>query len=94
MWIGNLIDALEPWLNRETARPQARRAAGIVAVLLILGIVGSIAFALQWGLLRLPLGLLATGLVASTLIAQRSLHRHVAEAAVRRPVSWRGHPGR
>ena len=81
MWIGHLIDAIEPWLNRETARPQTRRAAGIVAVLLILGIVGSIAFVLQWGLLRLPLGLLATGLVASTLIAQRSLHRHVAEVA-------------
>ena len=81
MWIGHLIDAIEPWLNRETARPQTRRAAGIVAVLLILGIVGSIAFVLQWGLLRLPLGLLATGLVASTLVAQRSLHRHVAEVA-------------
>ncbi len=81
MWIGHLIDALEHWLNRETARPQARRAAGIVAVLLILGIVGTIAFVLQWGLLRFPLGLLATGLVASTLVAQRSLHRHVAEVA-------------
>jgi adenosylcobinamide-phosphate synthase len=81
MWIGRLIEALEHWLNREAARPQARRAAGIVAVLLLLGIVGTIAFVLQWGLLRLPFGLLAAGLVASTLIAQRSLHRHVAEVA-------------
>jgi adenosylcobinamide-phosphate synthase len=82
MWIGRLIDALEHWLNRKTAEPQARRRAGIVAVLLLLGIVGAVALVLQWGLLRLPFGLLATGLVASTLIAQRSLHRHVAEVAV------------
>ena len=81
MWIGHLIDALEHLLNRETARPQARRAAGIVALLLLLGIVGAVAFVLQWGLLRFPLGLLATALVASTLVAQRSLHRHVAEVA-------------
>ena len=55
--------------------------AGIAAVLLLLGIVGTAAFVLERGLLRLPFGLLATGLVASTLVAQRSLHRHVAEVA-------------
>jgi len=80
-WIGRLIDWLEHLLNRKTARRQTRRAAGIAAVLLLLGIVGTIAFVLEQGLLHLPFGLLATGLVASTLVAQRSLHRHVAEVA-------------
>ena len=80
-WIGRLIGWLEHLLNRKTARRQTRRAAGIAAVLLLLGIVGTIAFVLEQGLLHLPFGLLATGLVASTLVAQRSLHRHVAEVA-------------
>jgi adenosylcobinamide-phosphate synthase len=31
--------------------------------------------------LRLPFGILAVGLLASTLVAQRSLHRHVADVA-------------
>ena len=36
---------------------------------------------LQRELLRLPLGILAVAAVASSLIAQRSLHRHVADVA-------------
>ncbi len=80
-WIGWLIDWFEHLLNRKNAGPQTRRTAGIAAVLLLLGIVGTAAFVLERGLLRLPFGLLAAGLVASTLVAQRSLHRHVAEVA-------------
>jgi adenosylcobinamide-phosphate synthase len=80
-WIGRLIALLESSLNREAAGPQARRGAGIVAVLILLAIVGAIAFAAQYALLRLPFGILATGLLASTLVAQRSLHRHVADVA-------------
>jgi adenosylcobinamide-phosphate synthase len=80
-WIGRLIALLDHRLNRETARPQARRGAGIVAVLLLLAIVGVIAFVVQHALLRLPFGVLAVGLLASTLVAQRSLHRYVADVA-------------
>jgi adenosylcobinamide-phosphate synthase len=36
---------------------------------------------LQHALLRLPFGILVVGLLASTLVAQRSLHRHVADVA-------------
>jgi adenosylcobinamide-phosphate synthase len=80
-WTGHLIAWLERALNRATASPAARRAAGIAAVLIVLAIVGAIAVALQSVLLRLPFGILAVALVASTLIAQRSLHRHVADVA-------------
>jgi adenosylcobinamide-phosphate synthase len=80
-WIGRLIALLESRLNRETAGPQARRSAGIVALLALLAIVGVIAFVLQHALLGLPFGVLAVGLFASTLVAQRSLHRHVADVA-------------
>ncbi len=80
-WIGRLIAALDRLLNRDTADPHWRRGSGIVAILLLLGIVGAIAFIVERELLRLPFGLIAVAVVASTLIAQRSLHRHVADVA-------------
>jgi len=80
-WIGRLIAALDRLVNRDTAGPHWRRDAGIIAILLLLGIVGAIAFIVERELLRLPFGLIALAVVASTLIAQRSLHRHVADVA-------------
>ena len=80
-WLGRLIGALDRALNRQAAGPGARRAAGIVAVLAVLGIVGSVAFIVQHELLRLPFGMVVTALLASSLIAQRSLHRHVGDVA-------------
>jgi len=81
-WIGRLIGALDRLLNRETVGASVRRAAGIVAVLVLIVVVGTVGVVVERELLRLPFGLLALGLVASTLIAQRSLHRHVADVAV------------
>jgi adenosylcobinamide-phosphate synthase len=81
-WIGHLISALDRTLNRETAGANARRAAGVAAVLILLAVVGTVAFLAQHELLRLPAGILAAALIASTLVAQRSLHRHVADVAL------------
>jgi adenosylcobinamide-phosphate synthase len=81
-WTGRLIGALDRALNRETAGAGARRAAGVAAVAILVAVVGAIAFLVQRELLRWPAGVLATALLASTLIAQRSLHRHVADVAV------------
>jgi adenosylcobinamide-phosphate synthase len=81
MWIGHLIGLLDRWLNRETIGPNGRRTAGVVAVLILFGVVGAIAFVVQHELLHLRFGVLVVGLLASTLIAQRSLHRHVADVA-------------
>ncbi len=80
-WIGCLIAALDRLLNRDTADAKWRRGAGVIAILLLLGIVGAIAFIVERELLRFPFGLIAVAVVASTLIAQRSLHRHVADVA-------------
>src|SRR5580692_5491257 len=71
-WIGRLIAALDRSLNRDTANLRWRRAAGIV---------GTVAFVVQHELLRLPFGLIAVAVIASTLIAQRSLYQHVADVA-------------
>jgi adenosylcobinamide-phosphate synthase len=49
---------------------------------ILIAVVGAVAFLVQRELFRWPAGVLATALLASTLIAQRSLHRHVADVAV------------
>jgi adenosylcobinamide-phosphate synthase len=79
-WAGSLIGTLDRALNRECGNG-LRRAAGLFAVLVVLGIIGSVAFLIQHELLRLPFGILATAILASPLIAQRSLHLHVANVA-------------
>jgi adenosylcobinamide-phosphate synthase len=82
IWIGRLIGALDRALNRETMSAGARRAAGICSVVILIAVVGAISFIVQRELFRWPAGLLATALLAGTLIAQRSLHRHVADVAI------------
>ena len=81
MWIGALIGAFERRWNRATVPPELRRMLGIAALLLVVGIVGAVAFIIERGLLMLPFGLIAAGVVGSTLLAQRSLHDHVRRVA-------------
>ena len=78
IWVGGLIAVLERRWNRETAAPALRRTLGAVVVVLLVGIVGVAAFIIERGVLMLPFGLLGAGILGSTLIAQRSLHQHVA----------------
>jgi adenosylcobinamide-phosphate synthase len=80
-WIGRLIAWLDRTLNRETAMPRARRAAGVAVVLILFAIVGAIAALVQSLVLRLPFGILAAAILGSALVAQRSLYRHVADVA-------------
>ncbi len=81
-WIGTLIAGLDRKLNRDGASFGARKAAGMAALLLLLAVTFSVAAALV-ALCRAlgPLGLLPLALLASTLLAQRSLHEHVARVA-------------
>jgi adenosylcobinamide-phosphate synthase len=80
-WMGHLIAALERRCNRESVRPALRRILGALTVLLLIGIVGVAALIIERGLLLLPFGLVGAAILASTLIAQRSLHQHVARVA-------------
>ena len=80
-WIGRLITTLDGLLNRDTDDRFRRKVAGIIAIALLLSIVGIIAFIVERELLRLPFGLVPVAIVASSLIAQRSLHQHVADVA-------------
>jgi adenosylcobinamide-phosphate synthase len=80
IWIGGLIKQCDRLLNREMAR-RLRRLMGALAVVVSLGVVGAAASVVQGQLLRLPYGLIALAVLASTMIAQRSLHRYVATVA-------------
>ncbi len=81
-WIGSLITGLERRWNHVNRTPAQRRKGGqaVVAVLLLVSVAtGGIA------LMILPLhsvaGLILLAILCSSLIAQRSLHDHVAAVA-------------
>lgn len=81
-WTGRLITAADRTLNQTKTPPAARLALGAAAVALLL-LIAAGAARLAEAVIAAPgfpepLPLLATALVASTLIAQRSLDDHVA----------------
>jgi adenosylcobinamide-phosphate synthase len=76
-WIGTLIGLLDRRLNST----KSGRTSGIIALLALLVMVGSIAELIQHALLKMPFGVLVTALIGSSLIAQRSLHQHVSDVA-------------
>jgi adenosylcobinamide-phosphate synthase len=80
-WIGALIGALDRRLNRDAATAATRRIAGAITLLILVAAVGSVAFMVERGLSWLPFGWILAALLASTLLAQRSLHEHVARVA-------------
>ncbi|MEE1610949.1 adenosylcobinamide-phosphate synthase CbiB [Microvirga sp. CF3016] len=78
-WIGRLIKRLDRDLNREGWSFGRRRAAGVLALQLLLAVTGAAAWALEAALLSFGLaGIAILALLSGTLIAQRSLHDHVA----------------
>lgn len=81
IWIGRLIVLLDHTLNRPGLAPPWRKAMGVVAVVILVVAAAAPAAALEWVLRPLPFGILALGLIGSTLIAQRSLNWHVARVA-------------
>jgi adenosylcobinamide-phosphate synthase len=81
IWMGQLIECLDRKLNRETLSDAHRKGLGFIAVLVLIAIPASIAYGIERGLSLVPFGFLGVSLFASTLIAQRSLHEHVARVA-------------
>lgn len=81
IWIGTLISRLDKALNRETASDAVRRLMGVVALAAIVLIPAGIALSLEYLFGTGWLGLAATALVGSSLLAQRSLAAHVKAVA-------------
>ncbi|HWK68714.1 MAG TPA: adenosylcobinamide-phosphate synthase CbiB [Rhizobiaceae bacterium] len=81
MWIGGLIAALDRRFNRTSDPDATRRTAGVAALVVIVAAAALTALAVQKIALALPFGILVAALLASSLIAQRSLGEHVAAVA-------------
>jgi adenosylcobinamide-phosphate synthase len=78
-WIGRLIGFLDRTLN--LGSDVSRRCAGFIAIILIVAIPAAIAWAIESILLLVPFGFVAVAVLASSLLAQRSLEDHVARVA-------------
>ena len=80
-WIGALIARLEQALNRTEWPDGRRKRAGALALALVLAATGSAALALTALAPKNLLGFCLLALLASSLVAQRSLHDHVSAVA-------------
>jgi adenosylcobinamide-phosphate synthase len=83
-WLGALIGRIDVASNRESDPPAVRRAAGVVATLLVIALPTALAWIVQAQLTTAWSRILAAGILAWPLVALRSLHDHVA--AVARPL--------
>ena len=81
IWIGALIGWLDEALNRGAASPQARKAAGIVAVVGLLAATIVPSLLIQSVLVAHWFGLAVLAILASSLSAAQSLDAHVAAVA-------------
>jgi adenosylcobinamide-phosphate synthase len=80
-WIGFLIARLDQALNRPELSDAARKTAGIFTLFVVLAATGGVAWLIASLAPKTFLGFWLAALVASSLIAQRSLHDHVAAVA-------------
>jgi adenosylcobinamide-phosphate synthase len=80
-WIGRLISCLDAWLNRPTMSDRTRRICGVVALVAIVGIPAAIALAIESVLLSSVIGIALLVILASSLLAQKSLASHVKAVA-------------
>ena len=77
VWIGKLIDWLDKQLNVQGVSAQEGRLRGAVAVVILLAAAFIPTYYLSRILAHWPFGWLAEALLATTLIAQKSLKDHV-----------------
>ena len=80
-WVGTLIDMLERRFNRPCGSARVRRLRGLAVLAVVLAVTTVVAFGVEHMLLLVPFGTIAVALLASALLAQRSLHDHVAHVA-------------
>ena len=81
VWMGMLIGALDRRLNRAAWPGARRRLLSIGALVVAVAAAGLAGAAIEAGLRLLPGHVASIGLIASILIAQNSLYRHVAAVA-------------
>lgn len=84
-WMGRLIDLLDRSWNREGIADDARRGLGLLLLVVVCGVAALVGWGLQALLDDGWLGQVVLVVLASTLLAQRSLHAHVRD--VMRPLA-------
>ena len=80
-WIGALISKLDRDLNRDDESRAARKASGVLALIVLVAIPAGLAWIIQMALASTWLGNIALVLIASTMLASRSLYDHVRDVA-------------
>lgn len=80
-WIGQFISFLDQRFNRDSDSFDARRKAGIVALTIVVATTGFLSWMIERVLDHWAIGPLVIALLASTLIASRSLYDHVEAVA-------------
>jgi adenosylcobinamide-phosphate synthase len=81
IWIGHLISFLDRELNRAAASDSFRRFSGCMALLVLVGVPAALAYGIQTALGEGLFGIVAIAVLASSLLAQRSLAKHVKAVA-------------
>jgi adenosylcobinamide-phosphate synthase len=80
-WIGALISKLDHDLNRDDESRAARKASGVLALIVLVAIPAGLAWIVQITLASTWLGNIALVLITSTMLASRSLYDHVRDVA-------------
>jgi adenosylcobinamide-phosphate synthase len=83
VWVGSVISALERRWN--AGNPRRRLLAGCALLLVLLLVAGGAGVAFEWTSSTWPSAIVLVLLAATTMLAQRSLHTHVAD--VLRPLA-------
>ena len=81
IWIGNFISFLDRKLNRAAASDSFRRFSGCIALFVLVALPAGLAYGIETLFLMAPLGIVATAILGSSLLAQRSLANHVKAVA-------------
>lgn len=80
-WIGAAIKWLDERLNRQAFPRARRRFAGVLALVVLLALAIGSGLAITWLMSGTALGFAALAVIASSLLAQRSLASHVSAVA-------------
>ena len=83
-WLGRLIDTADAACNLSSHPPALRRAAGVIATLVVIALPTILAIAIRAQLTTGWSGIVIAGILAWPFVALRSLHDHLA--AVARPL--------
>ena len=79
--MGRVVGWCDAKLNRGDRGDATRRFRGVLTALALVGFAAALGWAIHWAVGRISFGWLAELVVVMTLIAQRSLYKHVGAVA-------------